>query len=147
MDITGKFKKASEIKTFESGYQVQEFYVDCSRYNSFTGELIENLLKFQVGGQKIDLLQDLNKGDLVKVHFNLKGKLYDKQDGSGKAHFQVAEVYKIEIIPQKEKETNPQTPAPPQKETPPPPPVQQQSPPAQSESYNPFDDEDDDLPF
>lgn len=145
MDITGKFKKASEIKTFESGYQVQEFYVDCSRYNSFTGELIENLLKFQVGGQKIDLLQDLNKGDLVKVHFSLKGRLYDKPDGSGKAHFQVAEVYKIDIIPQKEKETNSQAPEPPQKETPPP--VQQQSAPPQSAGYNPFDDEDDDLPF
>ena len=95
MEITGIFQKASDIKTFESGFQAQEFYLDCKTYNQYTGEPIENLIKFQATGDKINLLTPLNKGDLIKVYFSVKGKLYDKEDGT-KGHFQNLNIWKIE---------------------------------------------------
>ena len=76
MEITGTFQKASDIKTFESGFQAQEFYLDCKTYNQYTGEPIENL---------------------IKVYFSVKGKLYDKEDGT-KGHFQNLNIWKIEAI-------------------------------------------------
>ena len=72
MEQTGIFLKAGEIKTFDSGFKVKEFYLDCRTYNQFTGEPIENLLKFQVSGEKISILNGIEKGDLVKVHFSIK---------------------------------------------------------------------------
>ena len=61
MEQTGIFLKAGEVKTFDSGFKVQEFYLDCRTYNQFTGEPIENLLKFQVSGEKISLLNGVKK--------------------------------------------------------------------------------------
>ena len=97
MEQTGIFLKAGEIKTFDSGFKVQEFYLDCRTYNQFTGEPIENLLKFQVSGDRISLLNGVKKDDLVKVHFNIKGKLFDKEDGT-KGHGQNLNVWKIEPV-------------------------------------------------
>lgn len=53
MEVIGTFLKASEIKTFESGYQVQEFYLDYSKFDQYTGEKRENILRFQLNGDNI----------------------------------------------------------------------------------------------
>lgn len=99
MELTGLFKSASEIKTFTgSDFKVQEFYLDCQKFNSETGEPIPNLVKLQASGNKIDLLNGIAKGDKIKVSFNVKGRLFDKQDGSGKAHAQNLDIWKLEVI-------------------------------------------------
>ncbi len=98
MEITGKFIKKSDVKTFESGFQVQEFYLDCKKFNPNTGEPIENLLKFQMSGSKIETLNSLKKGDNVKVLFSIQGRLFDKKDGSGKAHVQNLDAWKFEVV-------------------------------------------------
>lgn len=98
MDLQGKFLQKGELRTFESGYQSIEFYLDCKKFNSNTGEPIENLIKLQLGGSKIELLQGIQKGDKIKVYFNVQGRVYDKKDGSGKGHAQNLEVWKIDKV-------------------------------------------------
>lgn len=102
MEITGIFLEALDLKTFEGGFQAQEFYLDCKTYNQYTGEPIENLIKFQVTGDKINLLSPLKKGDLIKVSFSVKGKFYDKKDGT-KGHIQNLNVWNIEAVETKNK--------------------------------------------
>jgi hypothetical protein len=99
MELQGIFKQKSEIKTFESGFQTQEFYLDLKRFNPNTGEPIENLLRFQITrSTAFENLKDLEKGDEVKVSFNVQGRLYDKKDGTGKGHIQNLEAWKIEKV-------------------------------------------------
>ncbi|MDV3901212.1 hypothetical protein CMT89_08410 [Elizabethkingia anophelis] len=99
MEIKGVFISKSDIREFESGFKVQEFYVDCKRFNQFTGESYENILKFQSSRSGIlDALALAKKGDEVNVTFNPQGRVYDKKDGTGKGHIQNLEVWKIEIL-------------------------------------------------
>lgn len=126
MEVIGTFLKASEIKTFESGYQVQEFYLDYSKFDQYTGEKRENILRFQLNGDNIGYLENINKGEKVKVYFVINGKFYDKKDGTGKAHFQNLNAYKVEKLEQKQ----PATPTPQ---------------PTQSTNFE--EEEEDDLPF
>lgn len=101
MEIQGKFLKASEIETAESGYQYQEFYLDISLFNQYTGEKMENILKFQIGGGRIEYLSRIQKEDRVKVFFDIKGKIYDRKDGTGKGHYQTLNAYKVEKLEEK----------------------------------------------
>lgn len=101
MELTGTLISTSAIKTFESGYQIQEFYIDYSRYDQYTGERKENILKFQIGGNRMEYLNMVNPNDKVKVYFTIDGKFYAKKDGTGKAHFQTLNAYKIERMEQK----------------------------------------------
>lgn len=98
MELQGIFLKASEVQTFESGYQNQEFYLDASTFDQFTGEKRANTLRFQIGGDRISYLNGLKNGDRVKVFFTIKGQFYEKKDGTGKAHFQNLNAYKVEVL-------------------------------------------------
>lgn len=100
MEIIGKLKAKSDIKSFDNDFKIQEFYLDCQKFNPDTGEPIENLLKLQVTGNKISLLDNANKGDKIKVLFNIKGRLFVKKDGTGNGHVQNLEVWKIEKLNQ-----------------------------------------------
>lgn len=133
MEQIGKFLKKSEIKTFPSGFQMAEFYLDCQKFNSFTGEPIPNILKFKISGDKLSQIENLTKGEEIKVLFNIRGNFYDKTDGSGKAFGQSLEVWKIENISKTE---------PTQAK-----PIEANQP-TMANDQNPFaDEEDNDMPF
>lgn len=100
MDITGKLLKTSEIKTFDNGFQVQEFYLDCTLFNQYTGEPRENIVKFQIKGNNIEYLDLVKVDDRVKVYFTISGRFYDKKDGTGKIHIQNLDAYKVEKLEQ-----------------------------------------------
>lgn len=102
MDITGKLLKTSEIKTFESGFQVQEFYLDCTLFNQYTGEPIKNIIKFQITGKNIEYLDTVKINDKVKVYFSIKGSFYDKKEGTSKVHIQNLNAYKVEPLETKQ---------------------------------------------
>ncbi len=130
MDIIGTMLNKSEIQEFSSGFKTQEFYLDCSTYDQNTGQKYDNILRFQVIGDKISLLTGFNKGQKIKVFFNPKGKLYEK-DGK-KGQVQNLNVWKIEefALPNQQPQQTAQ-------------PQQYQQP-----QTNPIpEDEDDDLPF
>ena len=44
----GTLVQKSDLKEFDGGFRVQEFYLDCKRYNQDDGTEYPNMLKFQV---------------------------------------------------------------------------------------------------
>lgn len=68
-------------------FQRRQVYLDCSRYDSITGEqLSENKPLLEFGGKGLDQLnelvqQGLKKGDLVSIEFAVQGNTY--KDGQG----------------------------------------------------------------
>lgn len=75
--------KSDASKTFHR----RQVYLDCSRYDSITGErLQDNFPLLEFGGKGLEQLntlcqQGLKKGDLVQVEFAVQGNTY--KDGQG----------------------------------------------------------------
>lgn len=78
--------KSDSTKTF----QRRQVYLDCSRYDSITGEqLQENKPLLEFGGKGLEQLnelanQGLKKGDLVSVEFAVQGTSYKDAQGNTK---------------------------------------------------------------
>jgi hypothetical protein len=78
--------KSDPTKTFPR----RQVYMDCSRYDSITGEqLSENKPLLEFGGKGLDMLnalcqQGLKQGDLVAVKFAIQGNSYKDKDGKTK---------------------------------------------------------------
>ena len=78
--------KTDASKTF----QRRQVYLDCSRYDSITGEqLQENRPLLEFGGKGLDQLnelerQGLKKGDLVSIEFAVQGNTYKDAQGNTK---------------------------------------------------------------
>lgn len=97
MEITGKFLKVGPLKTFESGFTVKEFYLDCSEFSRNTGEKIENLIKLQLTGSYTDIVDVYPIGTMLAVSFNIRGRVYKKEDGT-KGHTQNLNAWKIQPV-------------------------------------------------
>ena len=129
--------KTDATKTF----QRRQVYLDCSRYDSITGEqLQENRPLLEFGGKGLDQLnelvkQGLKKGDLVSIEFAVQGNTYKDAQGQTK-NFTGIRPYAIERYVPKSQQV--QQPAPQQQ------PVQQPTQPASIPQVN---DDPDDLPF
>ncbi|WP_404812042.1 DUF3127 domain-containing protein [Capnocytophaga canimorsus] len=150
MDIRGKLLKKSAIEQKTETFKVQEFYLDCSTFDQYTGEKRENLLRFQVTNAKIDKFQSVPVGAIVKVSFGIRGRFFDGMDKetgqTKKMHGQNLDAYAFEVIeyPQQQPPTE-WTPAP-----------QEQNPsyqPQQTSAFNSYgqapaqNQEDDEMPF
>lgn len=78
--------KSDASKTF----QRRQVYLDCSRYDSITGEqLQENKPLLEFGGKGLEQLntmvnQGLKKGDLVSIEFAVQGNTYKDANGNTK---------------------------------------------------------------
>ena len=78
--------KSDPTKTFPR----RQVYMDCSRYDSITGEqLSDNKPLLEFGGKGLDMLnalcqQGLKQGDLVAVKFAVQGNSYKDKDGKTK---------------------------------------------------------------
>ena len=95
-----------EIPSKEAGkpaMKKRQLYLDCTRYDSMTGERYENenkpLLEF--GGDKVlDKIAALNlqKEDVVMVRFSVQGNPY-KDEKTGKSRvFTAVRCYDIEVV-------------------------------------------------
>jgi hypothetical protein len=107
--------KTDATKTF----QRRQVYLDCSRYDSITGEqLQENRPLMEFGGKGLDQLnelvkQGLKKGDLVSIEFAVQGNTYKDIQGNTK-NFTGIRPYSIErYVPRsQQQQTQQSAPAP-----------------------------------
>lgn len=82
-------------------FQRRQVYLDCSRYDSITGEqLSENRPLLEFGGKGLEQLnelvsQGLKKGDLVSIEFAVQGNTYKDAHGNTK-NFTGIRPYSIE---------------------------------------------------
>jgi len=108
--------KSDASKTF----QRRRVYLDCSRYDSITGEqLQENKPMLEFGGKGLEQLnelckQGLKKGDLVSIEFAVQGNTYKDAQGNTK-NFTGIRPYAIErYIPKSQQNQHQAQAAPPQ---------------------------------
>lgn len=98
MDIIGNIMSRTAPENKTATFTVQEFYLDASYFDNYNQENRENFLKFQVTGKKIEEFATIPDGARVKVIFSIRGRFFDKTDGSGKGHGQNLDAYKFEVI-------------------------------------------------
>ena len=104
--------KNDATKTF----QRRQVYLDCSRYDSITGEqLSENRPLLEFGGKGLDQLnelvkQGLKKGDLVSIEFAVQGNTYKDAQGNTK-NFTGIRPYSIERYVPRSQQQQTQQPA------------------------------------
>ena len=104
--------KMDATKTF----QRRKVYLDCSRYDSITGEqLSENKPLLEFGGKGLDQLnelvkQGLKKGDIVSIKFVVQGDTYKDEHGNTK-NFTGVRPYAIERYVTRSQQNQQQTPA------------------------------------
>ena len=71
-NITGTLVSRSNTKQVSDTFKVREFAIkidDGGKYENYAG--------FQAVQDKVTMLDGLNKGDQIKVHFDLRGREYE----------------------------------------------------------------------
>lgn len=81
-ELTGKLLAKYDTVQRTETFKTREFVVEKSE--DINGRTITNYIKFQAVQDKTNLLDKLNTGDEVKVHFNIKGSKWEKD---GKTNF------------------------------------------------------------
>jgi len=74
MEVTGKVKKVFDLMTFESGFRKRELIVT-------TEEQYPQDISIEFLQDKVDLLNDLQEGEGVKVNINLRGREHTNKEG------------------------------------------------------------------
>ena len=91
LELTGKFLGAMPKKELSNGKNVSSFYLDITDNPDYP-----STPEFSLYGDKCDIVDNLKKGDEIKVMFNVSGKKYEKKDGSGSGVFTKLQAWKIE---------------------------------------------------
>lgn len=101
-ELTGKlFEKFDTIQRTES-FKIREFVVEKS--DDVNGKTITNYIKFQSVQDKTGLVDGINKGEEIKVHFNIRGSKWEKE---GKvSYFSNLDAWRIERVLQPAKGTS-----------------------------------------
>ncbi len=127
MELLGTVKKIGETQTFGSGFQKRELIL-------LTQEQYPQPLSIEFLSDKINLLDQISEGDSVKIGINLRGREWTNPQGEVK-YFNSITGWRIE----KATEMSANEPTVAQPAT--------NAQPAASSNSNPFEEEEDDLPF
>lgn len=95
-ELTGKLiAKYDTIQRTES-FKIREFAVE--KTDDIGGRLVTSYVKFQSIQDKTAIIDKVNIGDEIKVHFNIKGSKWEKE---GKvSYFTNLDAWRIEAIAQ-----------------------------------------------
>ena len=126
MELQGTVKKIGETQTFASGFQKREMVL-------LTDEQYPQPIQIDFLSDKIDLLNNVSEGESVKVGINIRGKEWTNPQGEVK-YFNSISGWRLEKV--SGENTNTEAPQPNTFQTP-----------APATSTDPFEDEQDSLPF
>ena len=126
MELQGTVKKVGETQTFASGFQKRELVL-------LTEEQYPQPIQIDFLSDKIDLLNNVSEGESVKVGINIRGKEWTNPQGEVK-YFNSISGWRLEKV--SEENTNTEAPQPNTFQTP-----------APATSTDPFEDEQNSLPF
>ena len=68
-EITGTLVKKYEVETKGESFRVRDFVIKAN-----DGGQYDNFVKFQTTQDRTSIVEDLNEGDEIKVHFDLRGR-------------------------------------------------------------------------
>lgn len=95
--ITGRILLIGEVENIhyqDKVFSKREVVLDCSRFDTMTGEKMENYPKFEFTGKHVDDLNNYQVGQFVTVSFVLSGRKVEK-DGKT-SYFTNITAFKIE---------------------------------------------------
>lgn len=75
-ELTGKLLAKYDIVQRTESFKTREFVVEKSE--EINGRSITNYIKFQCVQDRTNIVDRVNKGDEVKVYFNIKGSKWEK---------------------------------------------------------------------
>lgn len=93
-DLTGTLISKSDTIQRTDKFSVREFVVEEVR--QVKDKTFREYIKFQATNERTKVLDDLNIGDELKVHFSIRGSKYEKE---GKvSYFTNLDAWKIEVM-------------------------------------------------
>jgi hypothetical protein len=98
-ELTGKLVFKTETQQRTEKFKVREFVVEVTE--EVKDKAYSQLIKLQASNERTAVLDDINIGDEVKVHFNLRGSKWEK-DGKT-SYFTNLDAWKIETLSKAEK--------------------------------------------
>ncbi len=93
-ELSGKLLEKFETIQRTETFKIREFVVEKSE--EVNGKTITNLIKFQSVQDKTAIIDKVNAGDEIKVHFNIRGSKWEK-DGRV-SYFNNLDAWRIEQI-------------------------------------------------
>ena len=75
-ELTGKLLIKFDTMQKTETFKTREFVVEKSE--DINGKLITNLIKFQCVQDRTGIIDRVNAGDEIKVHFNIRGSKWEK---------------------------------------------------------------------
>jgi hypothetical protein len=102
-ELTGKLLIKFDTMQRTETFKTREFVVEKSE--DINGKLITNLIKFQCVQDRTGIIDRVNVGDEIKVHFNIRGSKWEK-DGRV-SYFNNLDAWRIEQILQPGKNESP----------------------------------------
>ncbi len=102
-ELTGKLLIKFDTTQRTETFKTREFVVEKSE--DINGKLITNFIKFQCVQDRTGIVDRVNVGDEIKVHFNIRGSKWEK-DGKV-SYFNNLDAWRIEQILQPNKDGAP----------------------------------------
>ena len=93
MDIVGKIKRIGNIEAKTNNFCNRKVVLEYKEKSSTITQIVE----FELKNGHVESVDGFFEGDLVKIHFNIRGREYTKKDGSIMV-FNSLDVYKIEPV-------------------------------------------------
>jgi Domain of unknown function (DUF3127) len=76
-DLTGKLVAKFDTQQKSPTFKLREFALE--KTEDIGGRMITNYVKFQAVQDKTSIIDKVNIGDEIKVHFNIKGNKWEKE--------------------------------------------------------------------
>jgi len=102
LTISGKVERIGSpvLIPTKSGntFRKRELVLDCTRFDSSTGEPYENHPSFEFVGQKCELLDKIKAGQRVEVSFSLSGVKYEDKTTHETKYFTKVVGYNVQEV-------------------------------------------------
>ncbi len=98
-ELTGKLLIKFDTTQKTETFKTREFVVEKSE--DINGKLITNYIKFQCVQDRTNIVDRVNVGDEIKVHFNIKGSKWEKNGQV--SYFNNLDAWRVEQILQPSK--------------------------------------------
>jgi hypothetical protein len=99
-ELTGRLVFKTETQQRSEKFKNRDFVVEVTEQGK--DKTYSQLIKLQATNERTAVLDDLNTGDEIKVHFNLRGSKWEK-DGKT-SYFTNLDAWKIEKLSAKKEE-------------------------------------------
>lgn len=93
-ELTGKLLIKFDTTQRTESFKTREFVVEKSE--DINGKLITNYIKFQCVQDRTNIIDRVNVGDDIKVHFNIRGSKWEK-DGRV-SYFNNLDAWRVEQV-------------------------------------------------